>query len=102
MAVFYFHDGAFTMDEKTQKLLTPEAKQHLAVLAERLKALGDFSAEAIETAARAYAEEKGLKLGAVAQPLRAALSGSTVSPPIFGVAALLGKDEILKRIGHVV
>ena len=102
MAVFYFHAGPFPMDEKAQKLLTPEAKQHLAVIAERLKGLSDFSAEAVEGIARAYAEEKTLKLGAVAQPLRAALSGSTVSPPIFGVAALLGKDESLRRIGHVV
>jgi len=102
MAVFYFHQGAFTMDEKTQKLLTPEAKQHLAVLAERIKSLPDFTAEIIENTARAYAEEKGLKLGAVAQPLRAALSGSTVSPPIFGVAALLGKEETLRRIRCVI
>lgn len=102
MAVFYFHDGAFRMDEKTQKLLTPEAKQYLAVLAERLKSLSDFTSESIEAVARAFAEEKGIKLGAIAQPLRAALSGSTVSPPIFGVAALLGKDEVLKRIQHVI
>ena len=100
MAVFYFHAGPFTMDEKTQKLLTPEAKEHLAALVERLKDLADFTAEAVEAIARAYAEEKGLKLGAVAQPLRAALSGSSVSPPIFGVAAILGKDETLKRIAH--
>ncbi len=102
MAVFYFHAGAFPMDEKTLKLLTPEAKQHLAVFAERLKAVTEFTAENIESIARVYAEEKALKLGAVAQPFRAALSGSTVSPPIFGVAALLGKEETLKRIGHVV
>lgn len=102
MAVFYFHAGPFPMDEKAQKLLTPEARQHLAVLAERLKALPDFAAETIEAAARSYAEEKGLKLGAIAQPLRAALSGSTVSPPIFGTAALLGKEEILRRINAVV
>lgn len=101
MAMFYFHDGAFAMDEKTQKLLTPEAKTHLSALAERLRGLNDFTSESIETAARTFAEEKGVKLGAVAQPLRAALSGSTVSPPIFGVAALLGKDETLKRIGRI-
>ena len=102
MAVFYFHSGPLPMDEKAKKLLTPEAKQHLAVLAERMKALGDFTAENIENTARTYAEEKGLKLGAVAQPLRAALTGSTVSPPIFGVAALLGKEESLKRIKSVI
>jgi glutamyl-tRNA synthetase len=102
MAVFYFHEGAFAMDEKAQKLLTPEAMQHLAVIAERLKPIPEFTSEAVEAIARAYAEEKGLKLGAVAQPLRAALSGSTVSPPIFGVAALLGKEESLKRIEYAI
>ena len=56
---------------------------------------------AIEAEARQYAENKGLKLGKVAQPLRAALSGSTVSPPIFEVAELLGKRETLARIADV-
>ena len=101
MSKFYFHNGAFTFDEKSQKLLTPEAKTHLKDLAERLRGLNDFTAEVIENTARVYAEEKGIKLGAVAQPIRVALSGSTVSPPIFGVAALLGKEESLKRIGQV-
>ncbi len=91
MSVFYFHAGPLPMDEKAGKLLTPEAKQHMAVLAERMKGLADFTSENIENLFRAYAEEKTLKLGGVAQPLRAALTGSTVSPPIFGVAALLGK-----------
>jgi glutamyl-tRNA synthetase len=98
MAVFYFHAGPMKYDEKAQKLLTPEAKQHLAVIVERLKTSTDFTSEAVENIARVYAEEKDLKLGTVAQPLRAALTGSTVSPPIFGVAALLGKDETLKRM----
>ncbi len=100
-SVFYFHIGPFPIDDKAKKLLSDEAKQHLAVLAERMKDLPDFSAQAIEELFRKYAEEKGLKLGAVAQPLRAALSGSTVSPPIFGVAALLGRDEALNRLKNI-
>ena len=98
MALFYFHAKPLPVDEKAKKLLTPEAKQHLTSLTERLTALPDFTSENIESIFRAYAEEKGIKLGAVAQPLRAALTGSTVSPPIFGVAALLGKNEALSRI----
>ena len=97
-AIFYFHEGPMKMDDKAKKLLTPEAKQHLAALADRMKALPDFTGPAVEELFRAYAEEKGLKLGAVAQPLRAALTGSTVSPPIFGVTELLGKNEALARI----
>jgi glutamyl-tRNA synthetase len=96
--VFYFHPGPLPLDDKAAKLLTPEAKQHLAALAKRMRGLNEFTAEAVENLFRAYAEEKVLKLGAVAQPFRAALTGSTVSPPIFGVAALLGKEETLRRI----
>jgi len=99
-AVFYFHNGPLPMDEKAKKLLTDDAKQHLGALAERMNSLPEFTASEIENLFRIYAEEKGLKLGAIAQPLRAALTGSTVSPPIFGVAALLGKDESLKRLRH--
>ena len=98
MAIFYFHAGSLPIDEKARKLLTPEAQQHLAELALRLDELPEFTAEIVENLFRSYAEERGLKLGAVAQPLRAALTGSTVSPPIFGVAALLGKSESLRRI----
>ncbi len=98
MAVFYFHTGSIPVDEKAQKLLTPEAKQHLSALAELLKEKTDFTAPSIENVFRAYAEAKGLKLGSIAQPFRAALTGSTVSPPIFGVAALLGKQEVLRRV----
>ncbi|MBV8548863.1 MAG: glutamate--tRNA ligase [Alphaproteobacteria bacterium] len=96
MAKFYF--DAQPLDEKAQKLLTPEAKQVLTDLAVRLDTLDDFTTEAVEAACRGYAEEKGLKLGNVAQPLRAAISGSTVSPPIFGAVALIGKDEAQRRL----
>jgi glutamyl-tRNA synthetase len=98
MAAFYFRTTPLVFDEKAQKLLTPEAKQILADLAARLEVLDDFTGEAVEAACRALSEEKAVKLGAIAQPLRAALTGSTVSPPIFGVAAVLGKSESLKRI----
>lgn len=98
MAKFYFHSGAFTFDEKSKKVLSDEAKSYLVALAKQIEGLADYSGEAVEGLFRAFAEEKAVKLGAVAQPLRVALSGSTVSPPIFGVAGLLGKEEVLKRI----
>ncbi|MDR3424111.1 MAG: glutamate--tRNA ligase [Alphaproteobacteria bacterium] len=98
MAAFYFHEGAFTLDDKAAKILTPEARQVLADLAAKMGGLSEFTTEAVENLFRAYAEEKGIKLGAVAQPLRVALSGSTVSPPIFGVAGLLGREESLRRM----
>ena len=53
---------------------------------------------ALEALVRAYAERTGAKLGKVAQPLRAALTGSSVSPPVFDVMAVLGREEVLARI----
>ena len=63
-----------------------------------LEAVEPWTAEATEQAVRAFAERKGIKLGAVAQPLRAALTGRTTSPPIFDVLAVLGKRESLGRL----
>jgi glutamyl-tRNA synthetase len=95
-ALFYFR--RMELDEKAQKLLTPEAKACLKELAVRMESLPSFTHEALESLCRAYAEEKGLKLGAVAQPIRAVLTGSTVSPPIFAAAALMGRDDVLSRL----
>jgi glutamyl-tRNA synthetase len=58
----------------------------------------DWSPAALEIAIRDLADAKGLKLGQVAQPLRAALTGRSVSPPVFDVLAVLGRDEALARI----
>jgi glutamyl-tRNA synthetase len=55
-------------------------------------------AASTEAVLRAYAEEAGVKLGAVAQPLRAALTGKTTSPPIFDVLGVLGKEESVARL----
>jgi glutamyl-tRNA synthetase len=86
------------LDDKAQKLLTPDAKALLADAAKVLAALNDWSAGALENAVRALAETKGVKLGGIAQPLRAAITGSTVSPPIFDVMAVLGREESLARV----
>ena len=58
----------------------------------------DWSGAALEAAARAHAEQNGLKLGQVAQPLRAALTGKATSPPLFEMLALLGREESLIRL----
>ena len=60
--------------------------------------MADWPPEAIETVVRGFAERSGLKLGAVAQPLRVALTGRTTSPPIFDVLAVLGRAESLARL----
>ena len=64
----------------------------------QLEPVTDWSAESTEAAMRSFAEQNNLKLGAVAQPLRVALTGRTTSPGIFDVLAVLGRDECLARL----
>ena len=85
-------------DEKASALLNAESRANLAGLAEILAAAEAWTVPVLEEAVRAYAETHGLKLGKLAQPLRAALSGRTTSPPIFDVLAVLGREESLARI----
>ena len=97
-AAFLFASRPLTPDEKAAALLDDAGKTALADLLPRLGALSDWTAAATEEVVRAYATENGLKLGKVAQPLRAAATGRTTSPPIFDVLAVLGRDEALGRI----
>ncbi|WP_416897157.1 MAG: glutamate--tRNA ligase [Minwuia sp.] len=85
-------------DEKATKLLDGDARAMLDRLAARLDALDGWDAASLEEAVRAHAEAEELKLGKVAQPLRAALTGTNVSPGIFDVLAVLGREEALGRI----
>lgn len=97
-AVFYILPRPLALNDGAKKILTPEAKKLLGNIKTALAELTDFSASGVEATLRNLAEQQGKKLGDVAQPLRAALSGSNVSPPVFEVAALLGKEEVLGRI----
>jgi glutamyl-tRNA synthetase len=97
-ARFIVADRPLALDDKATGLLTAEARQLLGDLAQDLEVIEPWSAEATEQAMRTFAERKGLKLGTVAQPLRAALTGRTTSPPIFDVLAVLGKRESLGRL----
>ncbi|GGJ16528.1 glutamate--tRNA ligase [Neoroseomonas lacus] len=96
-AAFAAHEGPPAMEEKALALLTPDAKERLQNLAEFL-ADAPWEKTDLEQWLRDYADVKGVKLGQVAQPLRAALSGSTTSPPINSVLWALGRDESLLRI----
>ncbi|AWJ83055.1 glutamate--tRNA ligase [Azospirillum sp. TSH58] len=97
-ARFYLAARPLAMDEKAAALLDEKGRGVLADLAARFETEADFTAAALEALVRAFAEERGEKLGKIAQPLRAALTGSTVSPPIFEVAELLGRAETLARM----
>jgi glutamyl-tRNA synthetase len=95
---FYALRGAIALDAKATALLTPDNKALLVALVPILESAGDWSEPALESAVKAFAEGRGVKLGSVAQPLRAALTGGTVSPGIFEVLAVLGRADSLSRI----
>jgi glutamyl-tRNA synthetase len=86
------------LDDKASAVLTAEARAMLGEIAAELEAIEPWTAAQSEQALRTFAERKGAKLGSVAQPLRAALTGRTTSPGIFDVLAVLGKTESLARL----
>jgi glutamyl-tRNA synthetase len=98
-ARYLYADRPLALDEKASALMTADARGLLGNLSRELAMVDPWSAAGAEAAVRAYAERAGAKLGAVAQPLRAALTGRTTSPGIFEVLAVLGKAESLARIG---
>ncbi|MCX2722559.1 glutamate--tRNA ligase [Roseibium salinum] len=97
-ASYLWRQRPLDTDEKAEKILTDEAKTILGELHGVLSSVADWDAEPLEAAVKAYAEDKDLKLGKVAQPLRAALTGRGVSPGIYDVLIALGREESLARI----
>ena len=97
-AHFLFADRPIKLDDKAKALVTSDAQAMLATLVGELEAAEPWTAETTERVVRTFADHSGLKLGAVAQPLRAALTGRTTSPGIFDVLAVLGKAESLARL----
>jgi glutamyl-tRNA synthetase len=86
------------LDDKAARALDQGARALLGRLLPRLEAAPVWRIAALEDVVRVFCEAEGAKLGAVAQPLRAALTGRTVSPPVFDVMAALGREEALARI----
>jgi glutamyl-tRNA synthetase len=101
-AAFLFAERPLTLDEKAAKLVDAEAKATLGALMPRLEATTEWTAAALEAEVRSYAETSGAKLGKIAQPLRAALTGRSISPPVFDVMHALGRDESLARLKDLV
>lgn len=97
-AAFYVAERPIPMADKAKALLTPEAIGLLKELMPDLSALPDWQAAAIEATVRQFIEKKGVKLGQVAQPLRAALTGAATSPGLFEVMEVLDRDESLGRL----
>ncbi len=100
-ARYLFAKRPLSFDKKATKLLNDDARTMLKDLARNFAGLQDWDLENIETAVRDFSEQKDLKLGKIAQPLRAAMTGTTTSPGIFDVLHVLGKDETLARLGDL-
>src|ERR1700761_894313 len=96
---FIFADRPLEVDAKAAALLTPENRQLIGRLRTALETATPWTPETTEAALRSFAEQNNLKLGQVAQPLRAALTGRTTSPGIFDVLGVLGREECLARLG---
>ncbi|PHP67850.1 glutamate--tRNA ligase [Zhengella mangrovi] len=98
-AAFLFDERPLALDEKASSLLDDDARALLGDILPDLAAVTEWSAESTERVVRTFAEARDLKLGKVAQPLRAALTGRATSPGVFDVLAVLGREESLARIG---
>ena len=97
-AAFLFAKRPLSMTEKAAQLLEGDARVILRKICDRLNTENDWTSEALEATTKALAEEQGLGLGKLAQPMRAALTGTTTSPGIFDVLVLLGREEALARL----
>lgn len=101
-SLFYFKDD-FAYDQKASgKFFTSENAEALSLLSKRLSTLEEFTVKTIQTEFEAVLAEKAMKLGNLAQPVRVALTGGTVSPGIFETIEALGKERTLKRLEKAV
>lgn len=97
-AAFIFAKRPLALDEQAAKLLDPQGRDMIAQLLPRLEVIEPWTQKELEASVRSFAEETGRKLGKVAQPLRAALTGKSTSPGIFDVLDVLGREESLARL----
>jgi glutamyl-tRNA synthetase len=100
-AAYLYSPRPLALEDKAAALLDGEARKRLGLLIGSFEAIGEWTVETTEAAVRAFADAHGLKLGQVAQPLRAALTGKSTSPGLFDVLAVLGRDESILRLRDV-
>ncbi|HUF55540.1 MAG TPA: glutamate--tRNA ligase [Thermohalobaculum sp.] len=98
LAYYILADRPLMPDDKAARQLTEETRPLLARLTGRLQGVSSWTAGSLEENVRAFADEEGLKLGKVAQPMRAALTARVISPGVFDVAETLGREETLARL----
>ena len=98
MMDYYFKTDIVYDENAAKKIFTAEKAVHLEAMLSRLSGIEDFSQKPIEEAIKSYATGSALKLGDVAQPLRLAVTGRTVSPGLFEIMEILGKEKVTQRI----
>ncbi|HTN95518.1 MAG TPA: glutamate--tRNA ligase, partial [Nordella sp.] len=96
-AQFLFAERPLALDDKAKQIMADGGVAALQALLPVLEA-ADWNVQSLEAAVKAHAEQTGAKLGKLAQPLRAVLTGTSTSPGIFDVLDVLGREESLNRI----
>ena len=101
-SAFFFREPAWYEEKAAKKNLTPESKPHLEHMRDAFAGLPDWTAPAIHARIEARAEQAGVGMGKVAQPIRVAVSGGGVSPPIDQTLEILGREQTLKRLDRAI
>ncbi len=101
-ALFYFQESVLYEEKAAKKFLKPASLEALKLLIDQLESLDTFSEKALENVFKKVMDGTGLKLGKIAQPVRVALTGKTVSPGIFEIIEVLGKKQVISRLQNAV
>ena len=101
-SLFYALNRPISINDKARKLIDVDGRRCLESAKDGFAALNDWTEDTLESWVREFSERTGTKLGKVAQPIRAAITGTTVSPSIFEVLVVLGREESLGRIGDAI
>jgi glutamyl/glutaminyl-tRNA synthetase len=97
---FFFQEPAYQEDAVAKFLRQDAMAPRLLALRERLSALPAFDASSVEAAVRGYCQEQGMEAKALVHPVRVAVTGRPVSPPLFEVMSILGKERVVRRLEH--
>ena len=101
-SLVYIKKTPILYEEKAKKILDNDTQLQLNIIIDSLGHITEWDATNLEVWARSFSEENNIKLGKIAQPIRAAITGSTQSPPIFEVMAIFGKEEVIYRLKQAI
>ena len=101
-SLFYAAERPISINENARKMIDVDGCHRLEFIRDGFAALDDWTEDALESWVREFSRRTGIKMGKAAQPIRAAITGTTVSPSIFEVLVVLGREESLGRIGDAI